>query len=144
MYVNVKNAHNKTAYQKTLTEIVRAGVCPFCPENFTWHKNPVLKTEGDWFITKSSWPYPNTKFHLLLICLKHKENFADLAIKDFGNIQKLVNWATKTYEIVGGGLTLRFGVTRYTGASVAHLHFHLIVPKLAKTGKARSVWFPIG
>ena len=45
----------------------------------------------------------------------------------------------KKYNIKGGVLALRFGDTAYTGATVCHLHFHLIVPK-----KSQTVNFPIG
>ena len=51
----------------------------------------------------------------------------------------------KKYKIKGGGLTLRFGEQNYTGATVLHLHFHLIVPKLKPKSKlAKIVNFPIG
>jgi len=38
---------------------------------------------------------------------------------------------------------MRFGDSDYTGATVTHLHLHLMVPKL-KRGKALTVEFPIG
>ena len=49
------------------------------------------------------------------------------------------------YKIKGGGLVLRFGKTIYTGSTVNHLHFHLIVPEVSKnTKKINTVYFPIG
>lgn len=132
-------------YRKTLQAIQEKGKCPFCPENFLYHKNPILKKNGDWLITLSSWPYKNSEFHFLIIGLKHKEKFSSLKISDFGSIMKLIAWAEKKYNIKGGGLILRFGDTAYTGSTVCHLHFHLIVPKInKKTKQADAVWFPIG
>ena len=49
------------------------------------------------------------------------------------------------YHIRGGALAMRFGDTRLTGATVVHMHAHLIVPKLCpKKGRALVVEFPIG
>ena len=55
----------------------------------------------------------------------------------------LGTWAVQKFELKGGALAMRFGETTYTGASVCHIHAHLIVPKTEK-GKALTVEFPIG
>ena len=68
-----------------------------------------------------------------------------VCINDFKTVSKLINWAIKKYKIEGGGLTVRFGNSDYTGATVHHLHFHLIVPKFNKKKKeVDPVYFPIG
>lgn len=131
-------------YKNALEAIEKAAKCPFCKDNFRYHKKKILKKEKTWFITESSWPYENSKFHFLVISEKHKENFRDLEVSDFKIVANLTNWAIKKYKIKGGALSLRFGDTNYTGASVYHLHFHFIVPKLDKNKKAKTVNFPIG
>lgn len=141
-FVNPRFA-TKGEYKNVIAAIIKEGKCPFCPENFKYHKHPVLRETKNWIITKSSWPYKNTREHIILISKNHKENFQQLTLNDFFEIKKLVNWAIKEFKIKGGGLALRFGDTDCTGSSVAHLHFHLIAPKL-KGGKAISVNFPIG
>ena len=141
-FVNPRFA-KKGEYKEVISQIIKEGKCPFCPKNFKYHKNPILKIAGGWFITESSWPYKNSKHHFIIIGMKHKEKFRHLNKKDFSDIASLANWAIKKFKIKGGGLTLRFGETDYTGSSVAHLHFHLIVPKLKK-GKSMVVYFPIG
>jgi len=143
--VDPRFAKKRGDYSKVINTIQEKGKCPFCPDNFIYHKNPVLKKAGDWLITLSSWPYKNSQYHFLIIGLKHKEKFGSLKLADFGSVMKLVNWVEKKYKIKGGGLILRFGDTAYTGSTVCHLHFHLIVPKLnKKTKQADVVWFPIG
>ncbi|MCK4891302.1 MAG: HIT domain-containing protein [Candidatus Pacebacteria bacterium] len=131
-------------YKKTLEAIEKTDKCPFCKDNFKYHKKKILKKESKWFITESSWPYKNSKFHFLIISKQHKEEFNNLKTSDFKAVSYLANWAIKKYRIKGGALSLRFGDTKYTGASVYHLHFHFIVPKLDKSKKARAVNFPIG
>lgn len=142
--VDLRHAKSKE-YREVLKNIQEIGKCPFCKENFRYHKKPILKKEKRWFITKSSWPYKNTQYHFLIISEKHKENFEELNLSDFEAVFRLTNWAIKKYKIKGGGLTLRFGRTIYTGSTVCHLHFHFIVPKIdKKTKKIKTIYFPIG
>ena len=143
-FVNISNAR-KGEYKKVIENIARTGQCPFCPENFKYHKKPIYKTKGNWFLTNNSWPYKNTSQHLVIIGKKHKEKFEELTNKDFAEVSLLTSWAIKNFKIKGGSLNMRFGDTRFTGASVAHLHFHIISPKLnKKTQRAKVVDFHIG
>ena len=142
--VNKKYAKGKGEYENVISSIEEKGKCPFCPDNFKYHKEPILKSEGGWFITKNSWPYENTEYHFVIIGKKHKENFLELEDSDFKAVKSLVNWAIKEFNIKGGAITMRFGDTDHTGATVCHLHFHLISPKLDTENKAKTVYFPIG
>lgn len=152
---NIKPTKNKAGialqfartndYKKILEDIISTAKCPFCPDNFKYHKKPILKKYNGWLATENSWPYPGTKRHFIIISIKHKNKFSDLSAKDFKTVQYLVNWLIKKYKITGGGFTLRFGDQKYTGATVSHLHFHLIQPQLKqKTKKAKTIWFAIG
>lgn len=129
----------KGEYKEVIDKIIEEGKCPFCPENFIYHKKPKLKSVGDWFITESSWPYPKSQQHFLLICQTHKETFSEITAEDMVQVIELVNWAVTEFKIPGAGLCLRFGETEYTGATVCHLHFQLIVPI-----KSQTVNFPVG
>ena|ERR1035437_10642452 len=142
-FVNKRYAKGKE-YKKIISSIEQVGKCPFCPDNFRYHKKPILKREKKWLITKNSWPYKNTKYHFVIIGKKHTVNFNELSKNDFNSVKILVNWALKKFNIKGGALSIRFGDTDHTGATVSHLHFHLISPKLDRAKKARTVYFPIG
>ena len=142
--VNIKNAR-QGEYRKVIEEIAKTGKCPFCKENFKYHKKPIYKRKGGWFLTNNSWPYKNTNYHLIILGDKHKENFSEITKKDLESVAYLINWAIKKWKIKGGGITMRFGETDYTGASVNHIHFHIISPKIdKKTKKTKTVNFPIG
>ncbi len=130
-------------YRAILQEIEGVGICPFCPGNFRWHTKPILKREGGWLITENFKPYKNAQRHFLIIKEKHCEQIEKLAPRDWRSMSRLAVWAVKKFKIKGGGLALRFGDTAHTGASVCHLHAHLIVPRL-KNKRAETVWFPIG
>ena len=142
--VNKRFTKGRDEYRKVIDEIEHKGKCPFCPENFKYHKKPILKKNGSWFLTESSWPYKNSKYHFLIINLKHKELFNELTKKDWESIRLLINWVIKKYKLKGGAFALRFGDTDYTGAKVCHVHAHLIYPELDKNKKSKTVVFPIG
>jgi ATP adenylyltransferase len=132
-------------YAAVIRAIQKEGHCPFCPENFKYHRKPILKRHGSWFITRASWPYKNTQHHFILLGTKHKEQFHELKNTDWAHITWLIRWTIKKYNIKGGGMALRFGETTYTGATVCHLHAHLIVPVIdKKKNRAKTVRFPIG
>lgn len=126
-------------YGGVIEKIASEGKCPFCPDNFKYHKNEILKKYGGWFITRSSWPYENTQEHFLIIGESHREHISDLDSEDMIEVDFLAKWATAEFKLKGGVLALRFGATEYTGATVCHLHFHLIIPQ-----KSKTVNFPIG
>lgn len=128
-------------YRKVLADVKGAKVCPLC--TLQWHTNPILKTAGGWFITETFQPYPNAEKHFLIIGKRHKECLTELTSGDWKDISALQKWAVKKYRIAGGGIAMRFGDTAHTGATVAHLHMHLVVPKL-KRGRAVPVMFPFG
>lgn len=132
-------------YKQTLEDIIKSGKCPFCPENFKYHKEPILKEHEGWLATKNSWPYKNAKHHFIFVPKKHMEEFKELTQEDLKALKYLVNWITEEFKIKGGGVTMRFGEQTYTGASVAHLHAHLIVPEIDKQkNQAKPTHFPIG
>ena len=132
-------------YRKVLEDILASGRCPFCPENFFLnHKKPIIAEKGDWFITENQWPYPKALYHFLIMGKKHKESLTELTNEDLAAVAHLSDLIARDNDLDGGGLMLRFGDGRLSGASVAHLHFHLIFPKRGEDGLAETVWFPIG
>ena len=142
--VNKRFAKGKGEYENVISQVEMENKCPFCPGNFKYHKSPILKRSGNWFITENSWPYKNAKYHFLIINRKHKETFSELDKKDWETIRMLTNWAVKNYKISGGALALRFGNTDHTGATVCHIHAHIICPKLNGQNKSQTVCFPVG
>jgi len=131
-------------YKEVIEAIDKENKCPFCPDNFKYHKKPIYRHNGNWFITENSWPYKNADRHFIILGKEHKENFRELTAEDLHSVKILVDWMLKKYQLKGGALCIRFGETCYTGATVCHLHFHLIIPELGKNKKAKTVVFPIG
>lgn len=131
-------------YGDTIADILKAGKCPFCPEMFLWHPWPILHRHGDWFITRSGWPYENAEYHFMIIGNRHIISTTQMTPSDNSDVNALTRWAIKQFGLTGYGLMARSGDTNRTGATVQHLHFHLIQPKLGPDGNALTVFFPIG
>jgi ATP adenylyltransferase len=81
---------------------------------------------------------------LLIICKSHITEFEEIKVGDLAEVMFLVSWAIGEYKISGGALALRFGSTEFTGATVSHLHLHLIQPDVDKNGQIKVVHYPIG
>lgn len=131
-------------YGNTISEIIAAGICPFCPKTFLWHPWPILHRVNDWFITRSGWPYENAEHHFMIIGEDHITSDIEMTTKDSQCVKELTSWACDEFGLEGYMLASRSGNTNRTGATVQHLHFHLIQPKLGLDEKALTVWFPIG
>jgi diadenosine tetraphosphate (Ap4A) HIT family hydrolase len=133
-------------YGKVISEIEKTGKCPFCEDEFKYHKNPILDEDSGWISTECSWPYPNAKWHFMILNLKeHKTKITQLTDHDLLIIFRLIMRLISKFGIDGGAIAMRFGEPKFTGATVLHLHIHLIVPILnQETDKAEVVNFPIG
>jgi diadenosine tetraphosphate (Ap4A) HIT family hydrolase len=72
------------------------------------------------------YPYVGAKHHVLLIHREHIEDMSELSPEAWAELQQVVLELCKERGITGGGFIMRFGETKYTGASVTHLHAHLV------------------
>jgi len=114
-----------------MQEIIDSGECPFCWKNLKkFQKEPVEWASKYWAVTKNHWPYTHTKVHQLIILKRHVETVTELNKEEWAELQTAINWVIEKYEMVGGGVAIRFGNTDYSGGSVAHLHLHLIQPDI--------------
>lgn len=127
--VDQKNADivSRGDYAKTLKGILAAGFCPFCEEHiFKYHTRPLLFKNRSWIVTENAWPYEGTKKHLLLITRKHVESIASLSPAAWNDLQTAYKKTIRLLNLRGATLMLRSGDTARTGASVGHLHAHII------------------
>ncbi|MCX6728672.1 MAG: hypothetical protein NTV39_02805 [Candidatus Saccharibacteria bacterium] len=127
-YVNLNNAR-LDEQRRVMEDIVENQECPFCQENISkYHKQKTLRKGKHWTITKNQWPYKYTDVHLLAILNYHAEKLSDLKAGAFDELQGHMVWAEKEFDIITGGIGMRFGDMTSNGATVNHLHVHLIVP----------------
>ena len=128
-FVNPNNTQKRgdDKYKNVIENIKNAKVCPFCPDQLTnYHKNPILKENEHWLITRNMYPYKNTKEHFLLIHKQHIQSPQEMSDQAKKDLFDLLLWANNEFKIPGGTFFMRFGDTKYTGASVSHLHAQLV------------------
>jgi len=129
-FVNPNNTKHRPGgkYGNVISKIVKDGVCPFCPEHLaTYHPNPIIQEGKHWLYTKNAYPYKGAIHHFLIIHKTHIEAFQDITPAAWLELQELINVMVEMHGIKGGSLVCRFGQTKYTGASVSHLHAQIIV-----------------
>ena len=128
--VDVGNANivKRDGYTETLEEIAAGGFCPFCKEHlFKHHRRPILYESKYWLVTNNSWPYDGSQLHLLFIAQRHVEKIEDLSVAEWSDIKNLYKKIVREYEIKGATFFIRSDDVEITGATVNHLHAHLIV-----------------
>lgn len=125
----VNLAHSRNLEQRrVLVKIIDDKVCPFCPLHLKrYHKKPILKKGKHWLVTSNQWPYKGSRHHFLIIHRGHVNSLSKISRVAAVELIKQTSWLEGKYNLHGGALLLRFGDTDLTGATVTHLHAHLIV-----------------
>lgn len=109
--------------------IRQRGHCPFCPENLKlYHDNPILQDLAYWVVTTSDYPYPGTDAHFLLILKAHRQTIGSLTQPEQEEYFSIIKGLESEGKFQGGGICARSGDSLLSGASVKHLHFHVICP----------------
>ena len=127
-FINIENARHE-AQRAVMEEIADNEECPFCPEALEkYHKQEIIRRGRLWLLTYNQWPYKHTDLHLLAIANDHVEDLTQLREGAFDELQEHFLWASQEFRIKAGGIAMRFGDITKTGATVNHLHAHLIVP----------------
>ncbi len=141
--INMDNARVDDQRQ-VMEKYVQDGTCPFCPGTQAETLKPIIRRGDYWDIRENRWPYENTKLHLILIARNHCENLGDLFSEAGYELFRFIKWIGDEYNVTSGAICMRFGDIRYNGATVAHLHAHVIVPDPEKTkNKEDKVRFKI-
>ncbi len=128
-FVNTNNTQDRPdgKYSGVIADIQKDGVCPFCAEQLkNYHKNPIIEETEHWLVTNNMYPYKNAKHHILLIHKVHIENIKEMSEKAWSELHAIFLNAIERSDIPGGTMFIRFGDTKFTGASVSHLHAHLV------------------
>lgn len=115
-------------YTQVLEAIIAAGFCPFCEKHlFKHHQKPLVHRSRHWLVTENSWPYKGTTHHFLFIARKHVEATEELSPAAWMDLHTTYRLIVERFGLTGATLVFRSGDTRLTGASVNHLHAHLVV-----------------
>lgn len=109
-----------------IADIAEKKLCPFCPEHLAeFHKLPI-EERAFWLITDNQFPYKPSKYNKLFIHRVHIGHVSEISPEGWKELGEIIKEQTAKLDIVGGSFFMRFGETRFTGASVSHLHCQLL------------------
>jgi ATP adenylyltransferase len=128
----------RTAEQlATMQELEAAGLCLFCPDGLQQQpRQRILWETAHWTVTPNEFPYKGTALHLLVVPHEHATDLLDLSSAsqlDFWNALAMIR---ERFDLNYYGLGVRNGDCQFTGATIAHVHAHVIV---GDTGSADEV-----
>ncbi len=124
-FVNQQNAR-PGGYDKVIANIASQNVCPFCPEHLAeFHKLPMTRRKY-WIVTDNQFPYTPSKHHKLIIHAEHIDHVTKIVPDAWTELYEIVQELVGENVITGGTFLMRFGETRFTGASVTHLHANIV------------------
>lgn len=104
------------------------GVCLFCPDYLASH--PVQRTlfsTSHWTATPNEFPYQGTSLHVLLVPHEHAADLLELSEQVRSDFWVALARLAERYDLRHYGLGVRNGDCRYTGATIAHVHAHVLV-----------------
>ena len=105
----------------------KENLCPFCPDGLKKiHMLPIEKKVGNFFATKTAFPYEGTEHHYLIISKKHITKPTQLNSTDWQDIGKVFKWIIGKAKMTGGSMFLRFGDIKKNGSSVQHFHIQVL------------------
>ncbi|MDP2651281.1 MAG: HIT domain-containing protein [bacterium] len=122
---NVRSDEQREVMERIFVE----DKCPFCSENLPrHHKKPINRNWKHWLVTENQWAYDNSKLHFLVISRRHLEDIQDLSAEESQELLFITKWLQNLHRISSGALAMRFGEPGPAGATIRHLHAHVIVP----------------
>lgn len=104
------------------------GVCLFCPDGLRQHERQQIMFEtGHWAVTPNEFPYPGTALHLLLVPHEHAADLLDLTAEAQQDFWTALGLVRERYRLRYYGLGVRNGECLFTGATIRHVHAHVLV-----------------
>lgn len=139
-YVYPENGKRSDEYFKKLKVIESLGIDPFSKEFLSderFDAKEILDETEHWFVFENQHKYEDVKHQFVFVSQQYAESFIELPAGAANDLFMLVEKICKVFSIDGGGLSLRFGDPKKSGATVLHLHAQLTVPH---DNKSVAIW----
>jgi len=105
-----------------------AGICLFCPEHLATHaRQQILLSTEHWSVTPNAYPYQGSALHLLLVPHQHAGDLLELSDAARSDFWVALAATAREHGLRHYGLGVRNGDCRYTGATITHVHAHVLV-----------------
>jgi diadenosine tetraphosphate (Ap4A) HIT family hydrolase len=110
-----------------MLQLEAAGTCIFCPEHLAKDPNQrIVHRSAQWTVTPNEFPYRGTRLHLLLVPDEHVIDLLDLSDAAKADMWTVLTWIRAEYGLTFYSLVARNGECEFTGATVRHVHLHLL------------------
>lgn len=111
-----------------MEELEQKKICVFCKQHFEKeHREPIEIETQHWIVARNDYPYKHTKLHLLYIPKSHVSLLSDLSPAALEDLPTVLLKIEHHYQLTSYGQFMRVGDFRYNGATIHHLHGHIIV-----------------
>lgn len=134
----IRNVRTR-AQREHMQNTVEQGVCPFCKIDRSVNRVIRQRQSNRWRVWENPFKYKNHAHHIMIVPVRHVTHPQDLTKREWQDLQRLIAWAQKRYNIPGAGLVVRFGDVRYHAGTIEHLHVHIQVPN--RRGQAIAVFY---
>lgn len=127
--LHIRHARSADQVDK-MRSIEGRGICFMCNEHVQefYDESGDLLHAGEFVnLVRNQFPYEQAALHYLLIPKRHVTTLAELDIPEFQEMLEIAQAVEQNENLQGGGLAMRFGNPELTGATVSHLHMHLLV-----------------
>lgn len=126
--VEPSNGRNEE-YRAQLKRILARGQCPFCPSGETLEDQEIIYKNSSWLVKHNAHPLASTIYHFVIIPVRHFESANDITLDEWADLLKARTWLKQEFCLTGDAMYGRSGEPLITGASVAHFHWHIIIPE---------------
>lgn len=121
---------------KKFKGIMENGRCPFCCENIRNEGYNFIAETNHWHVVENPYPYKGSTLHLLIIPKRHVISLQNLYCEEWAQMAETISIISKKYPFLAKGYGLAVRQGEVGGATLLHLHWHLIAPKVeSKTGR---------
>src|SRR3989344_255088 len=109
--------------------------CFFCKNNYLKvGASPAIYQSKYWYVKKNDYPYEGSVHHYLLASKRHTTKITAVSRAAWVELLKVIAWLEKHLKIKGASIFTRSGDMSYTGATLDHIHFHLLVGAKKRKG----------
>jgi ATP adenylyltransferase len=124
-----------------IVRLEETAMCMFCPEHWNQPDGAVVYWENEtWALASNDFPYSGTELHLLLLPREHATMLTELSPASRLGFFEALDYVQEAYGLSYYGLASRNGDMRYSGATIAHLHVHIVVGAPDNPGPAVAVY----
>ena len=131
-------AARSEAQRSYMADLAARGVCVLCPENVEREqREPIEHMGAHWYLKKNDYPYEGALHHYLIVSRVHVASFSQLPDEAGAELWALRRLLQRELKPLALATVERSGDMRFNGASIAHLHVHVVALDSAPASTVR-------